>query len=68
MGVSNQYHLYLLVNILGLVSISRRPEKCDQLFSITDDQLPTAPLDSVQDYPGSHRLLALRPTGSSVEG
>ncbi|KIJ55933.1 hypothetical protein M422DRAFT_23447 [Sphaerobolus stellatus SS14] len=68
MGVPNQYHLYLLVNILGLVSISRRPEKCDQLFSITDDQLPTAPLDSVQDHPGSHKLLATSPTGRSAEG
>ncbi|KIJ33634.1 hypothetical protein M422DRAFT_35413, partial [Sphaerobolus stellatus SS14] len=66
MGVPNQYHLYLLVNILGLISISRRPFK--QLFSITDDQLSTAPLDSVQDHPGCHRLLATRPTGSSAEG
>ncbi|KIJ31631.1 hypothetical protein M422DRAFT_36174 [Sphaerobolus stellatus SS14] len=56
MGMLNQYHLYLLVNILGL------------LFSITDGQLPTMPLDSVQDHPGSHRLLATRPTGSSADG
>ncbi|KIJ48792.1 hypothetical protein M422DRAFT_28242 [Sphaerobolus stellatus SS14] len=68
MGVPNQYHLYLLVKILGHVSISWWPEKCDQLFSITDNQLPTAPLDSVQDHPGCHRLLATRPTGSSAEG
>ncbi|KIJ43106.1 hypothetical protein M422DRAFT_31030 [Sphaerobolus stellatus SS14] len=43
-----------LVNILGLVSISQQPEK--------------SPPDSVQDHPGSHRLLATRPTGSSAEG
>ncbi|KIJ23009.1 hypothetical protein M422DRAFT_39849 [Sphaerobolus stellatus SS14] len=50
---------YKLVNILGLVSISQQSEKCD-VFS--------SPSDSVQDHPGSHRLLATRPTGSSAEG
>ncbi|KIJ26573.1 hypothetical protein M422DRAFT_38164 [Sphaerobolus stellatus SS14] len=39
-----------------------------QLFSIADDQLPQRHWDSVQDHPGSHRLLATRPIGSSAEG
>ncbi|KIJ38377.1 hypothetical protein M422DRAFT_33341 [Sphaerobolus stellatus SS14] len=34
MDVPNQCYLYLLVNILELVSISWRPEKCD-VFSFS---------------------------------